>query len=177
MRSIYSIGLFLSVLALGACCKDRPPEPPAPAAPLKADAAVVVDKEKPPAAPSVVDDEDADEEVTDEEITRFAKHHYELARTAYHAGKYQKTIKELKKTYLLDRRPLLLLNVARSYSKLGDHDNQIYYYKKYLALAPDNAPDRAAIAARIKALESNTADSGDTSFLEVAFPTSAKSSK
>ena len=73
-----------------------------------------------------------------------AKEHYKLGLDAYQAGNYPSAIKELKKAYLLKRLPPLLLNIGATYRKMGDNDNAIYYYKKYLAEAPE-ARDRADV--------------------------------
>src|SRR6478752_3413585 len=84
-------------------------------------------------APSVARAESSDEA----EITAMAKEHYKLGLDAYKAGKYPEAIKELKKAYLLKRLPALLLNIGATYRKMGDVDNAIYYYKKYLTEAPE----------------------------------------
>src|SRR6185369_2656070 len=65
-----------------------------------------------------------------------------LGLDAFKAGKYTDAIKELKKAYLLKRLPPLLINIAKTYEKLNDVDNEIYYYKKYLAEAPPDVKDR-----------------------------------
>ncbi len=81
----------------------------------------------------------------DAEITRMAKEHYKLGLDAFKAAKYPEAIKELKKAYVLKRLPPLLINIAKTYEKMGDLDNAIYYYKKYLAEAPPDAKDRDQI--------------------------------
>ncbi len=81
------------------------------------------------------------EDSEDAEITRVAKEHYKLGLEAFKAGKCTDAIKELKRAYSLKRLAPLLINIAKTYEKLGDIDSEIYYYKKYLAEAPD-AKDR-----------------------------------
>ena len=83
--------------------------------------------------PAVAHAESSDEA----EITAMAKEHYKLGLDAYKNGRYPEAIKELKKAYLLKRLPALLLNIGATYRKMGDADNAVYYYKKYLAEAPD----------------------------------------
>ena len=90
------------------------------------------------AAPTISYAQDAE----DAEILRQAKEHYRLGLEAFKNGKYTDAIKELKKAYLLKRLPPLLVNIAKTYEKLNDNDNAIYYYKKYLAEAPPDAKDR-----------------------------------
>jgi hypothetical protein len=93
------------------------------------------------------------QENEDAEITRMAKEHYKLGLEAFKAGKYPEAIKELKKAYLLKRLPPLLVNIAKTYEKLGDNENAIYYYKKYLAEAPPEAKDRADVKQAIEDLQ------------------------
>lgn len=84
--------------------------------------------------------------------TAMAKEHYKLGLDAYKNGKYPEAIKELKKAYLLKRLPALLLNIGATYRKMGDLDNAVYYYKKYLTEAPE-AKDRGEVEKTVAALE------------------------
>ncbi|MDB4970536.1 MAG: TonB-dependent receptor [Myxococcales bacterium] len=86
------------------------------------------------------------------EITAMAKEHYKLGLDAYKAAKYPEAIKELKKAYLLKRLPALLLNIGATYRKMHDLDNAVYYYKKYLAEAPD-ARDRGEVEKTLAEVE------------------------
>ncbi len=86
------------------------------------------------------------------EITNMAKEHYRLGLDAYKNGRYPEAIKELKKAYLLKRLPALLLNIGATYRKMGDVDNAVYYYKKYLTEAPD-AKDRGDVERTLAELE------------------------
>src|SRR6185369_9790016 len=80
-----------------------------------------------------------------------------LGLDAFKAAKYPEAIKELKKAYLLKRLPPLLVNIAKTYEKLNDVDNEIYYYKKYLAEAPPDAKDREQIKAALADAEERKA--------------------
>jgi hypothetical protein len=91
-------------------------------------------------APAAARAESSDEA----EITAMAKEHYKLGLDAYKTGRYPEAIKELKKAYLLKRLPALLLNIGATYRKMNDLENAHYYYKKYLAEAPD-AKDRGDV--------------------------------
>jgi tetratricopeptide (TPR) repeat protein len=63
--------------------------------------------------------------------------HYMLGRRHYLAGRYREALVELKMALELDRNaPDLLYNVARVYENLGDLDQAIAYYQRYLALMP-----------------------------------------
>jgi hypothetical protein len=93
------------------------------------------------------------------EITAMAKEHYKLGLDAYKSGRYPEAIKELKKAYLLKRLPALLLNIGATYRKMNDADNAIYYYKKYLAEAPD-ARDRPEVERTLADVEREKRDGG-----------------
>lgn len=94
----------------------------------------------------------------DGDDTAMAKQHYKLGLDAYKAGKYPEAIKELKKAYLLKRLPALLLNIGATYRKMGDPDNAIYYYKKYLA-EPD-VKDKAEVEKTVAELEKEKSGGG-----------------
>jgi len=106
-------------------------------------------------APVVAHAESSDEA----EITAMAKEHYKLGLDAYKNGKYPEAIKELKKAYLLKRLPALLLNIGATYRKMGDVDNAVYYYKKYLAEAPD-ARDRGEVEKTLAELDKEKPGAG-----------------
>jgi hypothetical protein len=105
--------------------------------------------------PAVAHAESSDEA----EITAMAKEHYKLGLDAYKNGKYPEAIKELKKAYLLKRLPALLLNIGATYRKMGDVDNAVYYYKKYLAEAPD-ARDRGEVEKTLAELDKEKPGAG-----------------
>jgi len=105
--------------------------------------------------PAVAHAESSDEA----EITAMAKEHYKLGLDAYKNGKYPEAIKELKKAYLLKRLPALLLNIGATYRKMGDIDNAVYYYKKYLAEAPD-ARDRGEVEKTLAELDKEKPGAG-----------------
>ncbi|HXU70097.1 MAG TPA: tetratricopeptide repeat protein [Polyangia bacterium] len=106
-------------------------------------------------APNLARAESSDEA----EITAMAKEHYKLGLDAYKTGKYPEAIKELKKAYLLKRLPALLLNIGATYRKMGDVDNAVYYYKKYLAEAPD-ARDRGEVEKTLAELDKEKPGAG-----------------
>ena len=106
-------------------------------------------------APSVARAESSDEA----EITAMAKEHYKLGLDAYKAASYPEAIKELKKAYLLKRLPALLLNIGATYRKMSDLDNAAYYYKKYLAEAPD-ARDRGEVEKTLAEIDAREARRG-----------------
>ena len=63
--------------------------------------------------------------------------HYMLGRRHYLAGRYREALVELKMALELDRNaPDLLYNIARVYENLGELDESIAYYQRYLAQLP-----------------------------------------
>jgi hypothetical protein len=105
--------------------------------------------------PAVARAESSDEA----EITAMAKEHYKLGLDAYKNAKYPEAIKELKKAYLLKRLPALLLNIGATYRKMNDIDNAVYYYKKYLAEAPE-AKDRGEVEKTLAELDKEKPGAG-----------------
>jgi tetratricopeptide (TPR) repeat protein len=72
-----------------------------------------------------------------EDPPKAAVDHYMLGRRYYLAGRYREALVELKTALDLDRNaPDLLYNVARVYENLGELDQAIAYYQRYLALTP-----------------------------------------
>jgi hypothetical protein len=115
--------------------------------------------------PAVARAESSDEA----EITAMAKEHYKLGLDAYKNAKYPEAIKELKKAYLLKRLPALLLNIGATYRKMNDLDNAVYYYKKYLAEAPE-AKDRAEVEKTLAELEHEKPGAGGAPSTAAAEP-------
>jgi tetratricopeptide (TPR) repeat protein len=68
-----------------------------------------------------------------------AVEHYDNGRRHYLAGRYRDALVELKAALEYDRNaPDLLYNVARVYENLGELDEAIAYYQRYLALIPQS---------------------------------------
>jgi tetratricopeptide (TPR) repeat protein len=71
------------------------------------------------------------------EAPREALDRYMLGRRYYLAGRYREALVELKAALELDRNaPDLLYNVARVYENLGELDEAIAYYQRYLTQLP-----------------------------------------
>lgn len=100
------------------------------------------------AAPGMVHAQNND----DAALTELAKEHYKAGLAAFQAGRYNEAITELKAAYLLKKLPPLLLNIAKTYEKLGDRANAISYYQRYLAEAPPDAAGRPDAAQALAAM-------------------------
>jgi tetratricopeptide (TPR) repeat protein len=69
----------------------------------------------------------------------------------YRQGDFKQTIELLDEAYALDPQPVLLYNRARAQEGLGNVDEAISGYERFLAEDP-NAPDRGAIEQRLATL-------------------------
>jgi tetratricopeptide (TPR) repeat protein len=109
-----------------AVAADEPP----PAAPGAAPPAAPA----PAPAPAPAADADAQEK---------ARAHYARGRTFYDVANYEAAAIEFKAAYELTRATPLLFNIAQSYRLKGDHAQALFFYRRYLDLAPGavNAED------------------------------------
>jgi len=85
-----------------------------------------------------------------------AKKHYELGEKLYQFKDYKKALDEFQKAYDLAPIPALMFNMGRCHEKLGATEDALKHYRRFLAAKPD-APNRADVEARIKALEERQA--------------------
>jgi len=81
-----------------------------------------------------------------------AKKAFEEGNNLYKQGKLVEAIAKLKESYKLSKNPFLLYNVGKTYDGLGQKESALFYYKKFLALGPANAPMRAEVQRRVDAL-------------------------
>jgi hypothetical protein len=89
-----------------------------------------------------------------------AEEHRRQGLAALRDGRIDEALSELKKAYLLSREPELLIAIARAYEARGDRNNQLYYYKKYLAEAPAKARERVEVMGAIDRLIAQQAAQG-----------------
>ncbi|HZU85420.1 MAG TPA: tetratricopeptide repeat protein, partial [Polyangiaceae bacterium] len=61
-----------------------------------------------------------------------ARAHFKRGMAAIADGRYEAGIAELKKAYEILPHPNVLYNVARAYLDVGDLENAIAYYRRYL---------------------------------------------
>lgn len=83
---------------------------------------------------------------TDQEL---AKRYYKLGETLYHRSEFEGALKQFKRSYEYSNKPALLFNIARCHESLGQHEEAIAAYEKYLEANPSEADN---IRARIKNL-------------------------
>jgi tetratricopeptide (TPR) repeat protein len=76
--------------------------------------------------------------------TARARTHFEAGRALYILGNYSDAIREFAAGYQLAPRPQFLLNLGQSHRKLGDLTKARDMFRRFLAEAPPDDPDRAA---------------------------------
>jgi hypothetical protein len=96
-------------------------------------------------------DSDDDTDIPDE--TTVARQHYQAGLQAFRTGRYKAAIDELNQAYEIKPMPLLLVNIATTYRKLGDYDRAALFLKKYLADAPADAADRDEVRATLSQID------------------------
>jgi hypothetical protein len=89
-----------------------------------------------------------------------AKKAFLEGKKLFDAKKYAEAVDKFKESYRLSKNPLLLYNVGVTLDQKGDKDLALFYYKKFLADAPAEAPQRAEVTARVKELEAQATDAG-----------------
>ncbi|HEY8431762.1 MAG TPA: tetratricopeptide repeat protein [Sandaracinaceae bacterium] len=70
----------------------------------------------------------------------------------YRAGRFRVAVELLRESYQLHPEPVVLFNLARSLEGLGELEQAMEAYSRFIELSP-NAPDRGAVEARIRTLE------------------------
>jgi tetratricopeptide (TPR) repeat protein len=80
-----------------------------------------------------------------EEDLRRARAYFEAGRALYSLGRYDDALKEFTAGYQLAPRPLFLINLGQSYRRLGRNDEAIAMYRRFMAEAPPNDPNRAEV--------------------------------
>ena len=89
-----------------------------------------------------------------------AAEHFAAGRKLYTQGKYKEAIEELLKAYELRPAPPILLNIGRTYEKVGDKPKALEFYKKFLLKARTVDPNRAQVEKLVKQLEQETGSKG-----------------
>lgn len=95
----------------------------------------------------------ADEAPPTAEQLAQAKKAFEEGNALFKAGKLTEAIEKLKESFRLSRNAFLLYNIGHSYDQLGQKDMVLFYYRKFLASAPANAPMRDNVSKRVAELE------------------------
>lgn len=81
-----------------------------------------------------------------------AGQHFDAAQEAFSAGKFELAAREYQAAFDITKETTLLASIGESWQRAGNAAKALTAYKAYLQAAPQ-APDRAAIEERIKAIE------------------------
>ena len=75
-----------------------------------------------------------------------------LGERLYKLGRYDEAVAEYRRAYELRADPKFLYHIARCYRELGAREQALFYYERYLAVAP-NAPEHDEVVDRIAEIE------------------------
>ena len=92
----------------------------------------------------------------DDLATRAARRHFERGEKLFALGKFDDALDEYQKAFDAKPIPDFLFNIGQCYRNLGDLEQAIFSFKKYLKLEPD-APNKAAVDTLIAELEDKQA--------------------
>ena len=90
--------------------------------------------------------------LADDPATRAARRHFDRGEKLFALGKFDDALHEYQEAFDAKPLPDFLFNIGQCYRNLGDYDQAIFSYKKYLSLAPD-APNKDAVQQLIDELE------------------------
>src|ERR1043165_2734994 len=88
----------------------------------------------------------------DDPATRAARRHYERGEKLFALGKFDEALDEYQEAFDAKPLPGFLYNIGQCYRNLGDYDQAIFSFKKYLKLEPD-ADNKDAVERLIQDLE------------------------
>ena len=88
----------------------------------------------------------------DDLATRNAKRYYEQGEKLFALGKFDEALEAYQNAFDAKPLPDFLYNIGQCYRNLGDLEQAIFSFKKYLNLSP-NAPDRDKVEKLIADLE------------------------
>ncbi len=82
----------------------------------------------------------ADEPAPEDPATR----HREQGKQGINRGDYEQAVSEFRHAYEAKADPMFLHDIAEAYRRLGNKEQAIFFYRRYLATYPD-APNRALV--------------------------------
>ena len=88
----------------------------------------------------------------DDLSTKAAKRHFDRGEKLFALGKFDEALDEYQKAFDAKPIPVFLFNIGQCYRNLGDYQQAIFSFKKYLKLEPD-APDKEKVEKLIDDLE------------------------
>lgn len=82
-----------------------------------------------------------------------ARAHFERGQRLFKVSRYREALEQFKEGFILKDDPVFLYNIAQCHRLLGERDQAITFYRRYLQAAPVEAPNRAEVEKRIRDLE------------------------
>ena len=105
-----------------------------------------------------------------------AQKHWELGEKLYQASNYPAALVEFQKAYKLAPRPGMLFNIARCHEVMGDLEEAVKHYERYIEGLPE-AKNRGLVKTRITNLKATLASKEKTAPVSAPFkkePTAVK---
>jgi len=96
--------------------------------------------------------------------TKSAKRHFDKGEKLFALGKFDDALEEYQKAFDAKPIPDFLFNIGQCYRNLGDYDQAIFSFKKYLKLQPD-ADNKDAVQQLISELEDKKARGDGAKFV------------
>jgi len=81
---------------------------------------------------------------TDPKREKLARGEFEKAERAFNLGRFQEALTGYRAAYDALPLPPFLFNIAQCYRNIGDREQAIFFYQRYLSLEPD-APNRSVV--------------------------------
>ena len=88
----------------------------------------------------------------DDPAMRSARRHYDRGEKLFALGKFDEALDEYQKAFDAKPLPGFLFNIGQCYRNLGDYDQAIFSFKKFLKLDPET-PKRDAVEKLLEELE------------------------
>lgn len=101
----------------------------------------------------------------DDPATRASRRHYERGEKLFALGKFDDALEEYQTAFDAKPLPGFLYNIGQCYRNLGDYEQAIFSFKKYLKLAPD-AENKEAVERLIEELEEKKAQGDSQKFVK-----------
>jgi len=117
----------------------------------------------------------AEDPAPSKEQLEAAKKAFNEGKALYDEQKFAEAVEKFKESYRLSRNPLLLYNIGHTLDQAGQKDKALFYYRKFLADAPQNAAQRKDVQKRVEVIEKENleADLNGTSTTTTTNPTNA----
>jgi tetratricopeptide (TPR) repeat protein len=82
-----------------------------------------------------------------------ARAHFEQGRARFEVDEYRQAIAEFKAAHIEKPDPAFLYNIAECYRRLGEVQEALQFYRRFLATTPPNDPTRPVVEKRIAELK------------------------